>query len=43
LSEGETDRGFDKLKDLGAIVEISDQAERLQKLSHFGAELRKSG
>ena len=33
LSEGETARGFDKLKDLGAIVEISDQAERLQKLS----------
>ena len=33
LSEGETDRGFDKLKDLGAIVEISDPSERLQKLT----------
>jgi hypothetical protein len=33
LSEGETGRGFDKLKSLGAIVEISDSSERLQKLS----------
>jgi phenylpyruvate tautomerase PptA (4-oxalocrotonate tautomerase family) len=33
LSEGETASDFDKLKDLEAIVEISDPAERLQKLS----------
>jgi len=43
LSEGETDRGFDKLKDLGAIVEISDQAERLQKLSEKHLQALKDG
>ena len=43
LSEGETDRGFDKLKDLGAIVEISDPSERLQKLSEKHLQALKDG
>ena len=43
LSEGETARGFDKLENLGAIVEISDQAERLQKLSEKHLQALKDG
>ena len=43
LSEGETARGFDKLKDLGAIVEISDPSERLQKLSEKHLQALKDG
>jgi hypothetical protein len=43
LSEGETARGFDKLKDLGAIVEISDPSERLRKLSEEYLQALKDG
>jgi hypothetical protein len=43
LAAGSSTARNDKLKDLGAIVEISDQAERLQKLSEKHHQALKDG